>query len=136
MRLRPEERGFTLLEITVVIAIIAVMAMVAVPTGLKVLEKSKISSTIVNVESIKTAAIQYYSENSDWPAKEDDFTSEDAGGPFIERWPESPWKNSNFTWDYSAHKVQVLNVPSNAGEKMINTIGGSYSGNTYELIVR
>lgn len=55
--------GFTLIELMMVIAILAVLAMVAVPTGMRFLAKSKRAEAYVNLHSIYAAQKAYFAEH-------------------------------------------------------------------------
>ena len=95
--------GFTLIELIVVIAIIAILAAIIAPNAFRAIEKAKISATIEDYRSIKTAAMAYYSDAGQWPAQAEgtpprSTTTEGfittpapavAGwdGPYLEKWP-------------------------------------------------
>ncbi|OPX29968.1 MAG: N-terminal methylation, partial [Candidatus Omnitrophica bacterium 4484_171] len=101
------KKGFTLIELIVVIAIIAVLAAIVAPNAFKAIEKGKISATIGDYKSIKTAAMAYYADTGVWPADGTDkdtdpngFVKDDAAsgwdGPYLEKWPA----RANWGGDY------------------------------------
>lgn len=55
--------GFTLIELMMVIAILALLAMIAVPTGMRFLAKSKRAEAYVNLHSIYAAQKAYFAEH-------------------------------------------------------------------------
>ena len=57
-------KGFTLVELLVVIAIIGILAVVAVPALFKNIEKAKIAELEADISAIKSAALSYYSDTS------------------------------------------------------------------------
>ena len=65
---RREEKGFTLIEIMVVLVILGVLATITVPAYIKYVRKAKIGEAISNVGSYATAIIIYKMEKGDWPA--------------------------------------------------------------------
>lgn len=56
-------QGFTLIELMIVVAIIAFLSMLSVPSFLKVLAKSKRAEAYVNLSSLATAQKAYWIEN-------------------------------------------------------------------------
>ena len=66
--LRSNARGFTLIELMIVVGIIGILASIAVPRFAQMLEKSREGSTKGNLSSIKSAAGIYYSDTQGvWP---------------------------------------------------------------------
>jgi len=157
-------KGFTLIELIVVIAIIAVLAAIVAPNAFKAIEKGKISATIGDYKSIKTAAMAYYSDTGQWPADGSTtagFVTDDGtsgwDGPYLEKWPaRANWggtytfQNDNARdWDGdgandTARYLQVTNVPSTAASKIDIQLDGTadlnagsvqYSGTTLYLLV-
>jgi len=61
-------KSFTLIELTVVIAIIAVLAAVVVPNAFKAIEKSKITRMTSDLDIIKKASFVHYTDTGQWPA--------------------------------------------------------------------
>ena len=133
----PGERGFTLLELTIVIAIIFVLAAVVVPSGLRILERSRLSALAVDLSMVKAAAIEYYADHGAWPQAAEDFTEDaDGEGVYLERWPESPWQNSLIMWRSEGPSIQVQQLPGNKAVKLAEILGGTVSGTTYSLEIR
>lgn len=74
-RKKKSNKGFTLVELLVVIAIIGILAVVAVPTLFKQIDKSKGADISATVGTIKTATISYYADNDDVPESIDSLKS-------------------------------------------------------------
>ena len=55
--------GFTLIELMIVVAIIAILAMIAVPNFLRYVSKAKRSEVYLNLGSIYSAQKAYWAEN-------------------------------------------------------------------------
>lgn len=134
--LKKKNRGFTLVELMVVIAIIAVLAGIIIPTAMKGIDKSKVSRAIADVKAVKAAAVEYYADNGSWPTDTNDFTSADGNDPYIDKWPKDPWKNSDFGWDNANKTITVNNVPDSAKDKMNEALGGNYSNGSYTVNVQ
>jgi general secretion pathway protein G len=97
-----KRKGFTLIELIVVIAIIAVLAAIVAPGAFRAIDKGKVSATIGDFKSIKTAAMAYYADTGQWPGNTTNgtgFINNNSGtapngwdGPYLEKWPaKSQW---------------------------------------------
>jgi len=64
---RRDQRGFTIIELMVVVAIIAVLAAVVVPSWVRETHKSKGKTEVTAMfTELRTKLMQYYSENSSY----------------------------------------------------------------------
>ena len=57
-----KEKGFTLIELMIVVAIIGILAAIAIPRFAQMLEKSREGATKGNLGSLRSAVSIYYSE--------------------------------------------------------------------------
>ena len=57
------KKGFTLIELVIVILVIGVLAAVILPKFVGQVEKAKIATTKANLESLRSATRLYYSDN-------------------------------------------------------------------------
>lgn len=66
-------KGFTLIELMIVVAVIGILAAVAIPKFAELLERSRDGATKGNLNAIRSAISIYYSQNEGrWP---DDITT-------------------------------------------------------------
>lgn len=61
------ERGFTLVELMVVVAIIALLAAVVIPNFVHARAQAAVSQTEANMKQIATALELYYADKQDYP---------------------------------------------------------------------
>ena len=64
---RRMERGFTLLELLIVVALIAILACLAIPSMISAMDKGKRNATIANIRQLGHAVEAYAIENNRYP---------------------------------------------------------------------
>jgi prepilin-type N-terminal cleavage/methylation domain-containing protein len=62
-----DERGFTLIEIMITVAVIGVLAAIAIPMYMAHANKARGVEAIVQLHKLKTNAKQYFTENQSFP---------------------------------------------------------------------
>ncbi|WP_303005598.1 type IV pilin protein [Romboutsia ilealis] len=66
--MKKNNKGFTLVELLVVIAIIGILAVLAVPALFKNIEKGKIADLEADISAIRSAALSVYADTSAYPS--------------------------------------------------------------------
>ena len=61
------QKGFTLIELMIVVAIIAILAAIAIPAYQDYVIRSQVSEGMSLADGAKTAMAEYYSNNGSWP---------------------------------------------------------------------
>lgn len=100
-------RGFTLIELMIVVAIIDILAAVAIPGFMQYIRNSKISEAKTNINTIVKGALAYYSE---------EHINIDGMSTFSRRYPEG---NASMGVEASSSTIG----------KKVSVIGSTGSGN-------
>ncbi len=66
--MKNNKKGFTLIELVIIIAVLAVIAAIAIPTTTKIIGQANDKTDKANFALAQAAMEQYYSENSSYPA--------------------------------------------------------------------
>ncbi|EMR8601741.1 pilin, partial [Neisseria gonorrhoeae] len=66
------QKGFTLIELMIVIAIVGILAAVALPAYQDYTARAQVSEAILLAEGQKSAVTEYYLNNGEWPANNGD----------------------------------------------------------------
>lgn len=61
------QKGFTLIELMIVVAIIAILAAIAIPAYQNYLVRSQVSEGSVLADGLKTPFTEYYANKGTWP---------------------------------------------------------------------
>jgi len=78
--------AFTLIELLIVVAIIAILAAIAVPNFLEAQTRAKVSRTLADIRSMKTALESYRVDGNKYP------TGRSCGNVMLNGYPEGPAK--------------------------------------------
>ncbi|ENS7485835.1 pilin [Neisseria gonorrhoeae] len=81
------QKGFTLIELMIVIAIVGILAAVALPAYQDYTARAQVSEAILLAEGQKSAVTEYYLNNGEWPKDNDSAgvaSSSDIKGKYVE----------------------------------------------------
>ncbi|HEZ4608123.1 TPA: pilin [Neisseria meningitidis] len=82
------QKGFTLIELMIVIAIVGILAAVALPAYQDYTARAQVSEAILLAEGQKSAVTEYYLNHGEWPANNNSAgvaTSTDIKGKYVEK---------------------------------------------------
>lgn len=96
-------KGFTLIELVVVVAIIGILAAIAIPRYMAAQERARESAHAANIATLKSAVNVAIAENG-LPDSDDlpiTWSADEEGeapylrDSYVEQWPTDPWNNDD-----------------------------------------
>jgi general secretion pathway protein G len=125
-----QQRGFTLVELMVVMAIIAVLMAVAVPSFISAIRSAKEAALREDLHTMRDAIEQYTEDKEAAPQSLDDLVQ--AG--YLKSLPIDPMTHSNTTWtadqsdSYSSVDQSQTGINDvHSGSDLVGTNGEPYS---------
>ncbi|MCL2658733.1 MAG: type II secretion system GspH family protein [Betaproteobacteria bacterium] len=122
-------RGFTLIELVVVMAIVALLISIALPRYFGALDKSKEVALQENLRVLRVTLDKYYADKGHYPETLDELVSQ----KYLRAVPVDPMTESNQTWvpvpldNGDADAKGIADVRSGAH-------GSTHDGKAYEAL--
>lgn len=101
-------KGFTLVELIIVIAILGILAAIVVPQFKGFTAKAKIGADKTNIKILQNAAETYEAEHGSYPDSADDITE------YVKEIPKTS-ADGSFYFDTSSHKIVTTDPGSTKG---------------------
>ena len=92
-----KKKGFMLLELIIVVAIIGILAAVAVPNLTGMTDDAKIARIQSDLSAMGTASEVYYVKNGSYPTSLDQLVGTDETSGYLKKVPDPPDKNVTYT---------------------------------------
>jgi prepilin-type N-terminal cleavage/methylation domain-containing protein len=73
---RENEKGFTLIEMLIVVVIVAILAAISVPIYVEYVKTARASDAKATISGVWNAAQVYYQDKGEWPATVEDLENE------------------------------------------------------------
>lgn len=109
-----EEKGFTLMELAVVIAIIGILLAVTLPRFTEVSNSAKEAKAKVDIRTIMAALELYYADKGDYPSSSADDLSDFPADfqKYLPKWPAGATysydDDGSYTISVVAHKGKTI----------------------------
>ena len=134
MKMRKGEKGFTLIELMIVVAIIGILAAIAIPNFLNLKDKAIFGTAKANVDVLRSVLASYAadSDTNKYPVNASgDFAwmasfLPEANLPGTEI--DAKWQTGSFA--YASTNGTTFTITVNANDRAFDTITGTPSGIT------
>jgi general secretion pathway protein G len=126
----PAERGFTLIELMIVMAIIGILSAIAIPSFVRSVQRAKEAALKEDLHTMRSAIDSYTVDKQQAPQSLDDLVQ--AG--YMKTIPKDPMTNRNDTWITSESDTMTdINETQggiddvHSGSQDVSTEGTSYN---------
>ena len=114
-----KQKGFTLIELMIVVAIIGILAAVAIPAYTDYLKRSKVGEAVSLMGGLKSPMEEYFGAESEWPSS----ITSDLGGKIKGKYTSlislvpatSQALNTTATWGTYSLVAAMKDVPAEDG---------------------
>src|SRR3977135_4079302 len=96
MNIFKTKKGFTLIELMIVVAIIGILAAIAIPQFAQLVAKSQEGATKGNLGTLRSALSIYYGDTEGvYPTERTSFSSLTTGGKYLQGVPQANLPRTN-----------------------------------------
>jgi len=110
-------KSFTLIELVIVVAIIAILAGAMVPIIRSSRTEAREAKALAELDSIKAAAMMFHADTGVWPPASTDgeglmsdttTATPDWEGPYLDTWGDDPWDNAYEIYDAGTAPAAIV----------------------------
>ena len=116
--IKQAKKGFTLIELMIVVAIIGILAAIAIPNFIKFQARAKTSEAKTNLKAVYTAERAYFQEKDNYSA-------------FVEQIGFTPERNNRYSYDLAAVATRKARAAADTGRE---TLDGTETGYTADQL--
>lgn len=98
------KKGFTLVELLVVLAILALLLTLAVPKYFSSIERAKEATLRQDLNTLRESIDKYYADNGEYPKSLEDLVER----KYIRKVPIDPITDSAVTWTFTAPEPPLI----------------------------
>lgn len=110
MNLRTNQKGFTIVELLIVVVVIAILAAISIVAYTGITARANTSAATEAANSVKSVATAYNGSNGSWPAAKTDFTG--GGSDPIAKLPaDISFGTASTTYTNAGTAVQAISNP-------------------------
>jgi len=129
-----KRKGFTLIEVLISLAVIAILVLLAGPRLLGYTDKAKLTELTNNTREVQSAAERYYLDNDDWPRLTDEPYTKEEVENFSNKFYDMTGKEIDLDPDGKYYDIDFdelgsyINIPGNKANYILqNPVGKVYA---------
>ncbi len=130
LSMRQQRRGWTLVELVMVIVVISVLASMSVIKINDLIGAGKVATAVSDVNIIKKAIMSYFGDNIAFPANADAGVDPGLAPDYIDAWPDdNPWGGE---YEYNYGTYANFNFDGTSGNEVYISINKGSTNLTLE----